>query len=246
MLKKVLLPTVTVSLTLFGSFGLLLALQGSKPVQIDLEKEQIFSGKLGDLLPLPVLTVISLGAGVSSGVVVGWKNSLSKSSELKKQVSHLNTLISEKDSQIEEFKLSPWNLRQLNSFLDEEESKSSINTSVPVLHNREVIAGYGQDEKIQTLTYSEIATDTKANNNSITVHQYDSNQEEKPPVLPTTQPNTTTQATWIQMSTAVTEPLTIANPSLEIEEETSKKSPVRSAVAGFPAAQFAMGMTKGG
>ncbi len=244
MFKKVLLPTVAISFTLLGLFLVFLGLQGSKPIQIEVEKEEFFNGKVADLLPLPLVTLISLGVGVSSGVVIGWKDAVSKSSDLEKKISNLNVLIAEKDSQISEFKLSPWNINQLNSFLDGEDS------NFPVLQNQEVIAGYRQNDTVQTLIQPAIETDRESQSSSITLPQSDSLSQGKPSVLANSNTTANTQSPsqspWVEMSTTVTEPLTIPNSNLETEEESTKQSPVRNAVSGFPAAQFAMGMRKKG
>ncbi|ARV60734.1 hypothetical protein BZZ01_20815 [Nostocales cyanobacterium HT-58-2] len=131
MLKKILLPTVVISGTLFASFILLLALQGSKPVKIQVEGQEVFYGEIKDIVSPGVGAAFSLGFGLSGVVLWGWQQSLRQSSHLEKQLSYLQKLISEKDSQIHELKLSPSGsmLSQLKWFLEEDENKTQVVTS---------------------------------------------------------------------------------------------------------------------
>lgn len=138
MLKKILLPTVVISGTLFASFMLLLALQGSKPVKIQLEEQEIFYGELKDFVSPGVGAAFSFGLGLAGAVLWTWQQSLRQSSDLEKQLSNLQKQISEKDSQIHTLKVSPSSpmLSQLRWFLDEDESKvqaaiSTANVSSP-------------------------------------------------------------------------------------------------------------------
>jgi hypothetical protein len=126
MFKKILLPTVVISGTLFASFMLLLALQGSKPVKIQTESQEIFYGELKDIVSPGVGAAFSLALGLAGAVLWGLQKSLDQSSNLEKQLSNLQKEIAEKESQIQALKLSPSNptLSQLKWFLEENESKA--------------------------------------------------------------------------------------------------------------------------
>ncbi|BAZ26258.1 hypothetical protein NIES4073_71640 [Kalymmatonema gypsitolerans NIES-4073] len=131
MFKKILLPTVVISGTLFASFMLLLALQGSKPVKIQTESQEIFYGELKDIVSPGVGAAFSLGLGLAGAVLWGLQKSLDQSSNLEKELSNLQKEIAEKDSQIQALKLSPSNptLSQLKWFLEENESKAQATTA---------------------------------------------------------------------------------------------------------------------
>ncbi|WP_414582068.1 hypothetical protein [Scytonema sp. PCC 10023] len=131
MFKKILLPTVVISGTLFASFMLLLALQGSKPVKIQTESQEIFYGELKDIVSPGVGAVFSLGLGLAGAILWGLQKSLDQSSNLEKQLSNLQQVIAEKDSQIQALKLSPSNptLSQLKWFLEENETKAQATTA---------------------------------------------------------------------------------------------------------------------
>jgi hypothetical protein len=125
MLKKILMPTVLVSGTLFTCLVVLLTTQGSKSLQVQVDNRHMFYGELKDVISPPVagfLTVLSLGAGVTTALALGWGQSVRQTSELENQMTNLRKLISEKESQIEELKVSPSNLvrSQLTWFLEEE------------------------------------------------------------------------------------------------------------------------------
>lgn len=141
MLKKILLPTVVISGTLFASFMLLLALQGSKPVKIQTENEEIFYGEIKDIVSPGVGAAFSFVLGLSGAVVWGWQNSLHQSSKLQNQLSNLQKQISEKDSQIQALKLSLSNptLSQLKWFLEDDESETQVNKpSTKAIFNKQV------------------------------------------------------------------------------------------------------------
>ncbi|KAB8319991.1 hypothetical protein SD81_009430 [Tolypothrix campylonemoides VB511288] len=110
---------------------LLLALQGSKPVKIQTESQEIFYGELKDIVSPGVGAVFSLGLGLAGAVLWGLQKSLDQYSNLEKQLSTLQKEIAEKDSQIQALKLSPSNptLSQLKWFLEENESKAQATTA---------------------------------------------------------------------------------------------------------------------
>ncbi len=182
MFKKILLPTVVISGTLFASFMLLLALQGSKPVKIQTESQEIFYGELKDIVSPGVGAAFSLGLGLAGAVVWGLQKSLDQSSNLEKQLSNLQKEIAEKESQIQALKLSPSNptLSQLKWFLEENESKAqatitAVNTiarpqaAPPV--STPVSTKTTETTISQTVTKPLVITNTEYESQPITVKQ---------------------------------------------------------------------------
>lgn len=107
-MKGSILPSVLLSCTVFSCLTLPLVALGSQPIQIEVQKEQIFVGKLKDIAPpyLGVAGLISLGAGAISLSIAGWRQSSRKSSQFEGQLSALEQQIKGKDAVIEELKLS--------------------------------------------------------------------------------------------------------------------------------------------
>lgn len=182
MFKKILLPTVVISGTLFASFMLLLALQGSKPVKIQTESQEIFYGELKDIVSPGVGAAFSLGLGLAGAVLWGLQKSLDQSSNLEKQLSNLQKEIAEKESQIQALKLSPSNptLSQLKWFLEENESKAqatitAVNTiarpqaAPPV--STPVSTKTAETTISQTVTKPLVITNTEYESQPITVKQ---------------------------------------------------------------------------
>lgn len=182
MFKKILLPTVVISGTLFASFMLLLGLQGSKPVKIQTESQEIFYGELKDIVSPGVGAAFSLGLGLAGAVVWGLQKSLDQSSNLEKQLSNLQKEIAEKESQIQALKLSPSNptLSQLKWFLEENESKAqatitAVNTiarpqaAPPV--STPVSTKTTETTISQTVTKPLVITNTEYESQPITVKQ---------------------------------------------------------------------------
>lgn len=124
-LKKFVLTPIVLSTTVFATLTLPLAVFGSKPVTIQLQQEPVFHGPLKDIATpyLGLATVISLGAGVASVAVAGWRHSSRKSSQVEAKLSSLAQNLKEKEAALEAVQLSKSRLEAsgLSAFLDEEE-----------------------------------------------------------------------------------------------------------------------------
>jgi hypothetical protein len=122
-LKKLVLTPIVVSAAVFATLTLPLAFFGTKPVTIQLQEEPIFYGKLRDVAApyLGLASVVSLGAGLASVAVTGWRRSTRKSSQVEAQLSNLAQDLREKEAQLEALKLSESHLEAsgLSAFLDE-------------------------------------------------------------------------------------------------------------------------------
>jgi hypothetical protein len=215
MFKKILLPTLVISGTLFGSYCMFLATQGQKSVDIKLGYDRVVYSPLRDVLSPTVGAIFSLGLGAASGLVIGWRQSVRKSNELENRLSNLQKLISEKESEIEAIKLSPFNpaLSQLSWFLEEEQSASPTDA-----YPTNPYPGNTQRACIS----SEQVASTYANTEEDTI-----------PVKPT----------WTQMPTTVAEPLVMDSPILQPQLRKVNKLQVKTAVSGFPSAQSVLGLT---
>ncbi|MGH7998010.1 MAG: hypothetical protein ACREPR_00875, partial [Brasilonema sp.] len=114
-------------------FMLLIALEGSKPVKVQVDDQEMFYGELKDFVSPGVGAGFSFGLGLAGVILWTWQKSLRQSSELEKQLSNLQKVVSEKDSQIQALKVSPSNpmLSQLRWFLDEDESRVQAAISTP-------------------------------------------------------------------------------------------------------------------
>lgn len=123
-LKKFVLTPVVLSATVFAALTLPLAVLGSKPVTIKLQQEQVFQGQLRDVATpyLGLASVLSLGAGLASVAITGWRLSTRKSSQVEAQLSAIAQNLQEKEAQLEALKLSQSRLEVsgLSKFIDEE------------------------------------------------------------------------------------------------------------------------------
>ena len=122
-LKKFVVTPVVISAAVFGVLSLPLALLGSKPVTIQLQGEPVFYGQLRDVATpyLGVASAISLGAGIASVAVTGWRSSTRKSSQVEAQLSDLAQHLKQKEAELEALKLSESKLEAsgLQAFADE-------------------------------------------------------------------------------------------------------------------------------
>jgi hypothetical protein len=107
-MKGSLFSAALLSCAVFSGLTFPLATAGSKVVNIEFQKEPLFSGQLRDVsVPyLGAAALISLGAGAISLSVAGWRSSSQKSSEIAGRLSKLQEELKTKQSQIEDFQLS--------------------------------------------------------------------------------------------------------------------------------------------
>jgi prefoldin subunit 5 len=123
-LKKFVLTPVIISASVFAALTLPLAFLGNKPVTIKLQQESVYYGPLRDIVPayLGLAGSVSLGAGVASVAIAGWRQSKRKSKEMESQLSGLEQHLKQKEAQLEALILSESRLEAsgLKAFLDEE------------------------------------------------------------------------------------------------------------------------------
>lgn len=129
-LKKFVLTPVILSAAVFGALTLPLAAFGSKPVTIQFQQEPLFHGQLRDVASpyLGLTTALSLGVGLASISVTGWRHSARKSSNVEAELSELAKHLKAKEEEIEALKLSETQLEasQLNEFLTEEAPQQQV------------------------------------------------------------------------------------------------------------------------
>ncbi|MEA5570128.1 hypothetical protein [Calothrix sp. UHCC 0171] len=123
-LRKFVLPPVIVSAAVFSVTSCPLAVLGDKPINIRFEEEPVFDGRLRDIAPpyVVAITALSLGAGIATAAICGWRNSSRKSLVFEQQLTALEEHLEDKDKLIKELKLSESRIQLagLNNFLDEE------------------------------------------------------------------------------------------------------------------------------
>jgi hypothetical protein len=113
---------VLLSCAVFSSLTLPLAIIGSQPIHLKLQRENVFSGTVRDLA-VPYLGIagfLSLGVGVVSLSVTGWKNSHQKVNQLEVQLSAIQQELKDKINQLENLQLSEAYLKKsgLDQFLE--------------------------------------------------------------------------------------------------------------------------------
>jgi hypothetical protein len=119
---RFLLSSTLLAGTVFSFSVLPLAMFGHKTVDIRLGSRTVFVGQLRDLAPpyLGVATAASLGLGMASLALAGWRHSSQKITAFEKQMSELDRQLQEKDSLIEDLAFSEAKLKALGleSFLN--------------------------------------------------------------------------------------------------------------------------------
>jgi len=123
-LKKLVLPATLLAGTVFSLLTVPLAVFGSEPIDIHLNQEPIFSGKVKDFAAPYVggVGILSVGMGVAGIAIAGWKQSSRKSGQVETKCSTLQQKLAEKELQLETVMLSGNRLEAsgLNFFLQDE------------------------------------------------------------------------------------------------------------------------------
>ncbi len=154
-LTKLIVPPVFAATTVFAAMTVPLAAIGDKQININFQGETLFFGKLRDVaLPYVVIaTGLSLGAGISTIAMYGWRKSSRKSAEIEQQLSQLEKHLQHKEELLKEFKLSETRLQVsgLDNFLDEQVS-SQASQSYSTLNPRSL------SQSVSTNTQPKIET----------------------------------------------------------------------------------------
>lgn len=118
--------TVVVPGTVFGISTLPLALFGSHNVAIHYQDEHVFAGEIRHVASpyLALATVFSIGSGIASVAVGKWRQFYKKNEQLEAQLSNLESLLKDKEKQLEELKLSESRLAAsgLSQFIENDHS----------------------------------------------------------------------------------------------------------------------------
>lgn len=130
LLQKFVLTPVLLAATVFATLSVPLVIFGKETVTIQLQEEPVFSGKLRDISSpyLGLAGVLSLGVGFAAVAVAGWRRSMEKSSLVEAQLLDLSQNIQQKETQLEAFKLTDFQLKnsELKAFVDEQKQVSNI------------------------------------------------------------------------------------------------------------------------
>ncbi len=122
--SRCVLSSTVLAGAVFAVATLPLAMMGSQPVTIQLEREPVFVGQVKELAApyLGFATAISLGVGVASLATAGWRHSARKYSQAEEQMSALKQQIQEQEMLLENLQFSTSRLSGsgLDFFLQDE------------------------------------------------------------------------------------------------------------------------------
>src|SRR6476646_4252118 len=164
-LKSFLLPAILLSSTVFSSLTLPLVVLGSQPLDIRIQQEPVFSGQLKDVAApyLGFAAALSMGVGIASIAVTGWRQSSRKSAQVEEQLSSLKGDLQVKETQLEELKLSEVRLAAtgLSEFLYDKPAQAVTATAVNVAQPVVITSTAQPEPQITAATPSiEVKTNT--------------------------------------------------------------------------------------
>ena len=112
-LHQSLIPSVLLSGAVFGAATLPLAALSSNTISIDVPDQSVFSGTVDDLaVPyLGLAAAASLGVGMISISMAGWRSSSRRSAELEEKAQELQRHLQEKEAELEALKFSEQRLQ---------------------------------------------------------------------------------------------------------------------------------------
>ncbi len=107
-MKRSVLTSTLLSCAVFSCLTAPLAVFGSNLINIQLQRENIFAGRLKDVATpyLGFAGLVSLGAGAVSFSLAEWRRSARKSNQVETQLNELKNELKEKASQIDDLLLS--------------------------------------------------------------------------------------------------------------------------------------------
>jgi chaperonin cofactor prefoldin len=134
---KHLVPAALATGVIFAVFTTPLVLFSAQPIDIQLRGERVFEGKLKDVAApyCGFAGFISLGAGLLSLAVTGWRQSTREAEEYEQQLAEIERQLKQKELLLEEALLSKDYLEQsgLSAFLDGALSETTpVPASTPV------------------------------------------------------------------------------------------------------------------
>ncbi|HEY9652163.1 MAG TPA: hypothetical protein V6C95_15975 [Coleofasciculaceae cyanobacterium] len=125
-LKQFLLTPVLISSSIFFTATLPLMVLGNQPIQVQLQEESVFSGKVKDLATpyLVLAALVSVGGGIAAIALAGWRQSYCQSHQIQVQFSDLQQELATQEAQLTELKLSESRLKAtgLDVFLTNDSS----------------------------------------------------------------------------------------------------------------------------
>lgn len=134
--SRTLVFSVFLSGLVFTSATLLLMATGSRPITIEVEERPLFTGRVQDLATpyLSVVTGLSIGVGLASFALIGWRNASQELEQLTEQVAILKQQLQQQEGMVESFKFSEARLQAtgLNFFLETPSTHAATHTSTPV------------------------------------------------------------------------------------------------------------------
>lgn len=120
--SRALLLSAFLSGLIFSSSTLLLVAIGSRPITIQIEEKPLFTGRIQDLsvLYLEIATGLSLGIGLTTFSVLGWRNAVKQLDRATQQVAQLKQQLNQQEGMVESLKFSESKLQAmgLKFFLD--------------------------------------------------------------------------------------------------------------------------------
>lgn len=121
-MKSSFLQSVLLSGAIFSALTFPLAIYGSKNVNIEVQQEHLFAGKLKDIAApyLGIAGLFSIGIGAASLSISEWRRSVNRSTQIESQLLELQTALQEKATRIDELCLSETYLASvgLQSFVE--------------------------------------------------------------------------------------------------------------------------------
>jgi len=134
---RVLVPAVLLAGAVFTAATVPLVSVPEEPVLLEFKGQPVFQGSVDDLaVPyLSLITALSLGVGMTSATLLGWRMAAQKSVQTEAQLSNLQHRLHEQDALLEALRFSETRLQTspLSYFLETEEGVSAQADGVSVV-----------------------------------------------------------------------------------------------------------------
>ncbi|WP_416670534.1 hypothetical protein [Egbenema bharatensis] len=127
--------SVFLSGVVFSGATLFLVMTGSRPLTIQLEDRPVFSGRVQDLASpyLSVVAGLSVGIGLTSFTLLGWRNAVQELEQATEQVSILKQQLQQQEGMVESLRFSEAKLHASGlSFFVDSATPAGVTSAVPL------------------------------------------------------------------------------------------------------------------
>ncbi|NEO21414.1 MULTISPECIES: hypothetical protein [unclassified Moorena] len=183
-IKQFVLKPIVFSAALFTVLTIPLAWFGSRPLNIQVQEEPVFDGKLMDVAPpyLGLAALLSLTVGTATVAMTGWRSADRNRSDIEAQLSGLEENLRKKEELLETLQLSDSRLDAsgLKEFTSDKDTSLSLNDNYQPISNLEQVTSEPLLKTYHPIAETESVTEPVIITNQTVDHEPSTQSPTKP------------------------------------------------------------------